>query len=420
MDLRATFFALGISLGLGLLVGLQRERALTSIAGVRTFALITLLGTIAAILAAEFGAWVVGAGLIGVAAAMVVGNLFLIKKGQDEPGITTEIAILVMYAVGALVWIVDYAVPVVITGVVALLLHAKGMLHGFTRRLGEKDVRAIMQFVLISLVILPVLPDETYGPPPLNVLNPRNIWLIVVLVVGLSFAGYALARLVGPRAGTVLGGVLGGMVSSTATTVALARRSAASQALAPPAAVGILLASTVVYARVMIEVGAVASAQFWSIIAPVLALAVVSIVVAGGVWLVFRRSDSVLPEPDNPAELRSALFFGALYAGVLLAAAAAKQWVGDSGLYAVAAVSGLTDMDAITLSSARMANAGAIEPSSAWRAIVIATIANQVFKWSVIASIGTRRLAVICAVAFGFQILAGVGILLLWPSGAGA
>ncbi len=418
MDLGATFFALGISLGLGLLVGLQRERTASNIAGVRTFPLITLLGTISAILAGEFGGWIVGAGLLGDAAAMVIGNLYVLKKAQEEPGITTEMAILVMYAIGALVWVGPASVAVVLGGVVALLLYAKPLLHGFTKRLGERDVRALMQFVLISLVILPVLPNETYGPPPLNALNPRNIWLMVVLVVGLSFGGYALARWVGPRAGTALGGLLGGLVSSTATTVALARRSADSAAFAPAAALGIVLASSVVYGRVLVEIAAAARAQFWNIAPPILALMGVAVVTAIAVWLVVRRSDSILPEPDNPTELRSALLFGALYAGVLLASAAAHQWVGDAGMYAVAAISGLTDMDAITLSSARMVSEGALDPSRAWRAIIIATLANQVFKFGIVATIGTRRLTTICAIVFLAKIIAGVAILMFWPDQA--
>jgi uncharacterized membrane protein (DUF4010 family) len=233
--------ALAIALGLGLLVGLQREWTVAPIAGIRTFPLITLLGSFSAILAEEFGGWVLGAGLLSVAVMLFMSNLARFEQGESDPGLTTEMAALVMYGVGAAL-VAGYTVPSVATGgVVAVLLHWKEPLHNFVRRIGATDLTAIMQLVLIALVILPVLPDAEFDV--YRVLNPFRIWLMVVLIVGISLGAYVAYKLLGPRVGSVLGGVLGGLISSTATTVSYSRQVSGRPAAPPLAALVIQLAT---------------------------------------------------------------------------------------------------------------------------------------------------------------------------------
>ncbi|HWB19441.1 MAG TPA: MgtC/SapB family protein, partial [Phycisphaerales bacterium] len=171
------FTNLGISLGLGLLVGLQRERAASQLAGFRTFALITLLGTIAGLLAQTLGVWIVVAGLLGVAVSFAAGNLAFAKKDEPNPGITTEIAALIMFCVGAYLVLGQRSVAVAIAGATAVLLWAKPILHGLVKKIGDDEIKAMMQLTLIALVILPILPDKAYGP--FQVLNPRQIWWMV-------------------------------------------------------------------------------------------------------------------------------------------------------------------------------------------------------------------------------------------------
>jgi hypothetical protein len=180
MDLSLVAEKLAIALGLGLLVGLQRERAQSPLAGIRTFALITVLGAVCTLLGLTFGGWIVALGMIAVAAMLVVGNLARGKAEEVEPGVTTEMAALLMYGVGAYVVVGHTAVAIAVGGAAALLLHWKAPLHEFVARIGETDVKAIMRFVLVELVIYPVLPDEAYGP--YRVLNPQQIWLMVVLI----------------------------------------------------------------------------------------------------------------------------------------------------------------------------------------------------------------------------------------------
>ncbi len=204
MELVTAFQTLGISLGLGLLVGIQRERVDAPLAGVRTFALITLLGTLTGMLALSLGPWVVGAGVLAVAITTAMGNILALKQKRNGTGITTEIAILLMYGIGAYLVFGPREVAVVLAGGIAVLLHAKPVMHRFVDRLGESDMRVMMQFVLITLVILPVLPDRDFGP--FQVLNPREIWQMVVLVVGISLLGYIALKLYGKGRGIVLSG----------------------------------------------------------------------------------------------------------------------------------------------------------------------------------------------------------------------
>ena len=181
------FQQLAVSLGLGLLLGLERERRGSAIGGIRTFPIISLFGTVCAQVGQTFGGWVVAVGMLALAAIVVSANFAQLKKGAIDPGMTTEVAALLLYGVGALIVIGYLAAAVVIAGAMALLLHSKKPLHNFASAVGERDMRAIMQFVLLSLVILPILPSEDYGP--YGVWNPFKIWLMVVLIVGISLGG---------------------------------------------------------------------------------------------------------------------------------------------------------------------------------------------------------------------------------------
>ena len=347
-----TFLQLGLALLLGLLVGLQRERTEPSVAGIRTFPLITILGTVCALLAVDLGGWIVAAGLIAVAAMFVIANLARVKAGDVDPGLTTEMAALLMFGVGAYLVVGSMGVAVAIGGAVAVLLQLKQPMHELVARMGEADIKAIMQFALITLVILPVLPNRTFGP--YEVLNPFKVWLMVVLIVGIGLSGYVAYKWLGGRAGTLLGGLLGGLISSTATTASYSRRTKDAPGSANLAALVIMLASAVVFVRVLIEMAAVAPTNFAKVSPPIFAMLAVAALIATGVYFFAEHEKEQVPAHGNPAELRSALIFGGLYAVVILAVAAAKQHFNSSGLYVVAVLSGLTDMDAITLSTAQL------------------------------------------------------------------
>ena len=262
---RLTFEQIAISLLMGLLVGFQRQHSASLMAGVRTFPIISVLGTLAATFDQTQGpgGWLVPCGFIGLVVIVAVGKISELRMEQVDFGITTEVAILLMYLLGAYVVVGERIVAIAVGAGVAVLLQFKPELHGIATRLGDDELRAIMTFVLITCIILPVLPNSTYDlVSPLNVLNPFEIWTMVVLMVGISLGGYLTYKFLGRSAGIVIGGILGGAISSTVTTVSYARRSCASPDASHVAAVVIMIASTVVYGRVILECGVVAGSHF--------------------------------------------------------------------------------------------------------------------------------------------------------------
>jgi uncharacterized membrane protein (DUF4010 family) len=404
---------LGIALGLGLLVGMQRQWSDTPGMGIRTFAMITLFGAIAGVLSREAGGWVIAAGVLALAGIIVTG-LTRLRAVEHDPGMTTEVTALVMYGVGALVVTGPVMAAVILGGAVAVLLQWKKPLHSFVRQFDEDDIRAIFQFVLIALVILPLLPNRNYGP--YQVLNPFRIWLLVVLIVGISIAAFIAQRIVGPRAGALLGGVLGGLISSTATTVSYSRQSKATPMPPGLASLVIMIASTIVFVRVMVILGVVTPRILPAVLPPIAAMAVFMAVIVGVQYVFIRKREAVVTTEHAPSGMKPAIIFGALYAVVILGVAAGREHLGDRGLYLVAAVSGLTDMDAITLSTAELIKENELKVDTGWRMILIGYLSNMVFKAGIVAAIGNRKLFGYVAMLFGLCLAAGVAILLFWPS----
>ena len=404
------FQSLAISLLLGGLVGLQRQHVDSPMGGVRTFPLVTVFGTLCAILAEPFGGWVVAAGLLATVALIALGSRQ--SRSETDRGITSEAAMLVMFAVGALCVSGPIIIAIAVGAGVAVLLQFKPQLHGLVTKLGDADIKAIMQFVLITFIVLPVLPNKTYDP--FEVLNPHEIWLMVVLVVGISLGGYISYQFLGHHAGLILSGLLGGLISSTATTASYARRSVQQPAMVSTAAIVICLATGVSFVRILLEV-AVVSRTLLPAVAPILiGLMVVSLLFA----LIYGRRGSLrletMPSQGNPSELKSAIMFGVLYGIVLVAVAASKEHLPHTGLFAIAALSGLADLDAITLSTARLVEANRLSVDSAWRSILIAALSNLVFKSGLVLAVGDRQLFRDVAWLLGMSSLMGVIVLWYW------
>ncbi len=259
------------------------------------------------------------AGLVSPAATLIFANFVKMKSGDPDPGMTTEVAALLLFGLGALIVYGTMQAAVVMGGAMAVLLHLKDPLDRFTGRVGDRDMRAMMQFVVLSLVILPVLPNKGFGP--YEVWNPFKIWLMVVLIVGISLGGYVAYKLFGAKAGALLGGVIGGLISSTATTVSFARRSASSEAAVPLAALVIMIAACISFARVVAEVAVVAPGNFLKIAPPLIVMFVVTCGISAALYFMVRKQQAKLPEQKNPAELKSALVFSGMYALVLFAVA---------------------------------------------------------------------------------------------------
>lgn len=406
------FGALSLALGLGLLIGLQREHVGSAFGGIRTFPLVALLGTISGFLTELWGAFVLLGGFLALASVTLVGNLHKRNSREDASGQTTEVAALLTYTCGALLTTDYQPVGIVVGGLTAVLLHLKQPMHTFAGRLSQGDLQGIMRFAIVSLIVLPLLPAETFGP--YDVLNPREIWWMVVLIVGLGLAGYVSYRLLSGGASILFAGVLGGLVSSTATTVAYARRVRESADAATIAAAVIIIASTVAAGRVLVEVAVVAPGVLPDIGLPLAAFFVWMVLIATGLLRAIRRERNEMPEPSNPAELRSALVFGMLYALVIFATAAAKDYFGNRALYAVAFISGFVDVDAITLSTAQLANQERLSSQTAWHIILIATLTNLAFKTGIATVLGSTRLLVRLALPVGAAIAGGLALFVFW------
>lgn len=380
-----------LSLGIGLLMGLERERNPASRAGLRTFGLVTLLGTVCAALAVRTGApWLLAAGLIVVGAMMIAA--YHRQPDASDPGTTSVVALMLAFCYGAMVWYGDRSVAVMLAIVTTILLYFKAELQMVSKQLTRRDITSVLQFCVLSLVILPILPDRNFGP--YDTLNPYQVWWMVVLIAGVSLTGYAALRIIGQRHGAPILGLLGGLASSTATTLVYARHARATPSLLQLSLVVILTANLVVLIRLAI-VAAIVQPGILGTLLPVLGGGLVAGVAF--VTYAWRRlgGNNALPELElrNPTELGTALTFGAVYAGVLLLSAAISEHLGSLGLYAVAVVSGLTDVDAITLSSLRLFGQGKLAAGEATTAILLATLANLAFKFGIVVSVAGSQLA---------------------------
>jgi uncharacterized membrane protein (DUF4010 family) len=403
---------LGASLAIGLLIGLERERNPSAKAGVRTFALLALFGTLAAMLgAAGAGALAVPVGLAAVAAMLISAHA---RDGQSEdPGTTTIAAACVCYLLGALAGIGETTIAGALGIAVTALLYFKPEIEGVSTALERHEQVSVLQFLVASFIVLPLLPDRGFGP--YEVLNPRNVWLMVVLISGIGLASYVALRVAGERHGTLLAGVLGGLVSSTATTVLYARRSAEADAMRPIAAVVVPLANLVPLARIAL-LTAVLAPSLLARLVPVLGAAMAAGLVVTALSMRRSRAGSApVPESRNPAELGMALRFAAFYAAVLLVAAWLSDVAGSHGLYATALASGLADIDPIVLSSLNLFAAARLGAPQAVAAVAIAYASNVAFKLGVLFWFD-RRLALRAAWALGATVAGGAAALLLLPA----
>ncbi|MDD5300542.1 MAG: MgtC/SapB family protein [Gallionella sp.] len=396
------------SLAIGMLIGLERERNPSAKAGLRTFALVAVFGTLAALLSTKLGSpWLLIAGLL-VVAGMIIAAYLNNPRDESDPGTTTVIALVLCYGLGAMIWYGLAKLAVMLAIGVTALLYFKPELRGISQKLTRRDLVAVLQFSVLTFIVLPILPDQNYGP--YDAFNPHQAWLMVVLISGISLAGYAALHVVGTRYGAPLLGFLGGLVSSTATTLIYAKHGKSNPAMSNLAASVIVIASMVVVVRLMVLSAVVAYGALPGLL-PVLAGGLVfGLIVALYSWRKMDKATELyIPETSNPAELHTAIGFGLLYVVVLLGAAWMKDIAGSQGLYAVALVSGLTDVDAITLSSLRLFNLNQLSEQQTVMAIALAFLANLAFKFGMVVFIGGWALA--RHVATGFAAIA-LGVLL--------
>lgn len=418
LDDLALLERLAVALAAGLLIGLERgwqARGLAEgarVAGFRTFALVGLLGGLASLLARDHGLAVLAGGFLALGLVVAAGYWRGTAAGRDVSA-TTAIAALVTFALGAAAGEGELEVAGAGAVIVALLLGTKPQLHRLVERIERRELLAVLQLLLMSVVLLPVLPDRGLGP--WQALNPYRIWWMVVLIAGLSAVGYFAIRLAGPRRGLLLTGLFGGLASSTATTLALARRAAGSGA-APPRliAAGILLACAIMFPRMLLVAGLIAPALLPVLAPPLGAAALVAAAAAlwaAGLLSVGRKRPVEVSaeevQPQNPFEFGTALKFGLLLAAILLLTEGLRRWIGEQAILLVAAASGLADVDAVTLSLSALVADGATLPALAGGAILLAAAVNTLVKGGLGIAISRGRLTAWLAGGLGGALAAG-------------
>lgn len=374
----------------GFLIGLERERKRETqgsiFAGIRTFPLIALFGAVIGVLTDSNGPWVLVGSFLPM--AVLVALAYWRESKGEKVGGTTEVAVLVAYGLGVLAGLGEAIAALAGAVLATTILSMRPQLRRFSEAMSRDDLYATVQFAVVTLVILPIVPNESFGP--WGVWNPRTIWWQVVLISGLSFVGYVASKIVGPTSGIGLSGLLGGMASSTAVTLSFSERSKKMPALQLVYAAGVLAASAVMVPRVLVLIGVVEPSMVLPTLVSLGTLMVLSAL--GSLVALSLRRDGAAEgaEVANPFELRLALQFALLFALILLVAKAAEVYFGAGGLYLASALAGLVKPDAMALTLANQVGDGLAMPVAV-RGLAIAVTTNTVFKGVLALSLGAPR-----------------------------
>lgn len=411
------FYRFGVALAIGFLIGLQREFAYGGpeeelFAGVRTFSLMSLVGCAGALVSDELSsAWGLTSAVLILGGLVVVAH-FVGAWREKEIGLTTEMATILTTLIGALCYWNYVALGAALGVATTVLLSLKPEMHAFAHRLSRQDLYATLKFAAVTAIVLPVLPNRTFGPPPLNALNPYRIWLMVVFISAISFSGYVLIQLIGPRQGIGLTGLLGGLVASTPLTLSFAQRSHEEERLSGSFALALIVAWTITFPRVAVEVIALNPALLRPLWRPLAAAAAAGLVYSVALYLkqyVGTDEDEKEFSFSNPFELGPALQFGVIYAVVLVVSKAAQLWLGNRGIYLSSIIAGLPDVDAVTLTMTELSTGpGGLDVITAARAIVLGAMSNTLGKGLIVMAIGSPALR--RALLPGLVLMLGTGI----------
>jgi uncharacterized membrane protein (DUF4010 family) len=402
------FYRLAAAIGIGLIIGLQREHTFFDAtdhhpAGVRTFSMVGFSGAIAACLsgllnsAAPFVTGFVVIGLLLAASHVAFG----LSHKEGSAGITTSVALILVYLLGAMCWfnlLLESCVGMV---VMLLLLSAKEQLHGFANRISSEDILAAVKFAVITLLILPFLPNQAYGPEGLQVLNPHTIWLFVVFISGIGLVGYVLIKIVGPGKGIWLTGLLGGIASSTALTLNLAGRSRENEGYASDFTLGIVLSWAVMYVRLYLICVFLSTSLARPLALPLLLPAVPALAYAAYIKLGARNHRESDAGFSNPFKLLPAIKFGVVFTCVMFVANAARVYLGAGALLACSFLGGAAEMDAVAFSVIDMNIKAGLPMRELILALLLASIANTFTKGGLVFFLGAKsmRKPILLAVA---------------------
>ena len=391
---------LALALGIGLTIGIERgwhmreAPAGTRVAGVRTFTLIGLLGGLLGVAGQAVNDVIIAVGLFGFFALIAV-TYFSGAARSEERGMTTEVAELITFILGLIAVRGDMIVAAVIAVITVAILDLKSHIHGWIENVQSAELKAAIKLLLMSVVVLPLLPNEDLGPG--GVLNPYRIWWVVVIIAGLSFAAYAAIRVAGPKAGAALTGLLGGLASSTAVALSCARMAVRTPRLADSLGGAIALACAVMFLRGLVVITILFKPAANILAAPLIA----AVIGAAGTGIYLFRFGMNGPsgapgiagphvDLGPPSDIDTAVKFGLILAAVGLAAHYGKEFFGSGGLLASAALSGVVDIDAVTITMSKFGQAGTESPESVALAVTIAVAVNSAAKMVYVLAIARR------------------------------
>jgi uncharacterized membrane protein (DUF4010 family) len=388
-DVYETFGKVATAILLGLLVGLEREWSKATdkalFAGIRTFPFIALLGCISAMIGTEQGArWFFGAAYVGFS-MFVAANHFVAGAVPDRRGLgtTTEITSMLVFLFGGLVYWGHVGLAAALTVAVTVILSIKQPLHELAQKVESQDIYATLKLAVVSIIVLPLLPDKGIqlpGVDALSVVNPRKVWLLVVLVSGIAFVGYVSTKVVRPDRGITITGLLGGIVSSTAVAIGMAERSHEDERLAPQLALAVVLSSTVLFIRTVVEVLFVQPSLAGDLFAPLAGATIFGVAASAYLWFRGARTESEAIPLRNPFSLVSAVKFGLLFAIMLVVSKVLIERFDRPGVFLAAGIGGLVDARPIALSVASLSAASEIARHDAVAAVMLGTLSNTVMK----------------------------------------
>ena len=402
-----------LALALGALIGLEREyaryrRHTHDYAGIRTFPLISLFGALCAFLGERFNPWILVVGILIIGTLILISYFMLSRKHKHYHGATSEVAGLLAFFIGVLSYLGEMQLAIILAVAITIILYSRSMLHRFAQHLKKEEMRSTLTFVVIAFVVLPFLPNKGYGPYQL--FNPFLFWLMVVFISGISFVGYILMKWVGEK-GMVLGAMLGGLASSTAVTLSFSERSK-QQHLHKALALGVILANGVMFARVLLEIFVLNFPLFLQVL-PIMALLI--LLTAGLSYFIWKGTSPAREkiELTSPFTLKPALKFAAVFALVLAFLKLAQVYLSSHGVYLISFLSGLAEMDAITVSLSQLAGTS-LPLEIAARGIIIGVVANIATKTGIVLFFGEHAFSKIVATVFGLLVVAAVGLLFIF------
>lgn len=402
-----------IALAIGALVGLEREYArykkrVYDYAGIRTFPLIALSGAIAAYLGELISIWVFIVSIFLMGTLIIVAYFTMVRRVQEHMSATSEIAGFITFFLGALTYYGEITLAVTLAVVMTIILYSKSFLHHFAEKMKKAELSSTLKFAVVAFVILPFLPNQDYGP--LGIFNPFIFWLMVVFISGIGFAGYILMKWFGDK-GVALAGILGGLISSMAVTTSFTERSKKERKIHLALVLGVILANGIMFSRILFEVFVLNRNLFLEVLIPLLSLAIIS---AGFSYYLWKKAKKIKGKVQlgSPFTLSPALKFGIFFAAILALVKIANVYLSSKGVYLVSLISGLVNVDAITVSLSQLAG-DSLSLEIAKRGILIAALTNVAVKGGIAYWFGEKQFGKAVLGFFTILILVGIGIIFL-------